>query len=192
VPGELGRRDRAGGGQLVGRPGDELDRLVQDPGRLDAFGELPGGDGDGAEGRVDRAGPDSGYGRVGVEEGHHIEFGIGVRAMEVAQQGGRCEPSADHVDAQRAAAGTHRADGPVRDLEEIAGVGQERLPVDGELGAAGGAGEQPYPEVLLQHRDALGDGLLGERQTDGCFLELARVGGGDKGAHGIEIHAASP
>lgn len=68
---------------------------------------LPAGHGDGTEGRVDRAGPDRVDGRVGVEEGHHVQLDLGLRAMEVTQQGGRGEPSADHVDAQRAAARTH-------------------------------------------------------------------------------------
>jgi hypothetical protein len=84
VPGKLGRRDRAGGGELVGRSGEELDRLVEDPGGLDARGELPRGQSDSAEGRVDRAGPDSGDCRLGVEEGHHIEFGLGMRVVELA------------------------------------------------------------------------------------------------------------
>ncbi|MEN3266341.1 MAG: hypothetical protein V7646_3235, partial [Pseudonocardia sp.] len=66
-------------------------------------------------------------------------------------------------------------------------MGQERLPVDGELGSARSAGEQPQTEVLLQRGDARGDGLLGDRQRGGGFLELARVRGGDEGAHGIEI-----
>ncbi|WP_315987530.1 hypothetical protein [Actinomadura sp. HBU206391] len=66
----------------------------------------------------------------------------------------RCEPPADHVDAQRAAAGPHGGGCPLFGLEEIAGMGQERLPVDGELGSARRAGEQPHPEVLLQRGDA--------------------------------------
>jgi hypothetical protein len=73
-----------------------------------------------------------------------------MRAVEVAQQTCWCELSADHVDAHRAAAGPHGGGCPLFGLEEIAGVGQERLPVDGELGSARGAGEQPHAEVLLQ------------------------------------------
>lgn len=47
--------------------------------------ELLRGQGDGAEGRVDRAGPDSGDCGVGVEEvGHDVEFGLRMRAVEVA------------------------------------------------------------------------------------------------------------
>ena len=56
----------------------------------------------------------------------------------------------------------------------------------------GGAGEQPHAEVLLQRGDALGDGLLGDRQVGGGFLELARVRDGDEGAYGFEIHADPP
>ena len=140
VPGELGGRDRAGGGELVGRSGEELERLVEDPGGLDAVGELPAGHGDGAEGRVDRPGPDGGDGRVGVEQGHDVELDLGMRAVEVAQQTGRREPPADHVDAQRAAAGPHGSGRPLLGLEEVAGVRQERLPVDGEPGSARACG----------------------------------------------------
>jgi len=74
-------------------------------------------------------------------------------------------------------------------VQEIAGGGQERLPVDGELGAPRGAREQAHPQVLLQRRDALGHGLLGDRQVGGGLGELPRVRGGDEGAHGIEVHA---
>ena len=115
-----------------------------------------------------------------------------MRAVETAQQTGGRESPADHVDPQPAAAGAHRGAGPLRGLEEITGAGQERLPVDGEPGAAGGAREQPHPEVLLQPGDALGHGLLGDRQVGGGFGELARVRHGDEGAHGIEVHAARP
>lgn len=38
---------------------------------------------DGAEGRVDRAGADGFHCRVGVEEGHDVEFELGAGAMEV-------------------------------------------------------------------------------------------------------------
>ncbi len=79
-----------------------------------------------------------------MAEGNDIELDLGVRAMEVAQQVGRGEPAADHVDAQRVAAGTDGGDCPRFGPEEIAGVRQERLPVDGELRSARGAGEQPH------------------------------------------------
>ena len=100
--------------------------------------------------------------------------------------------AADHVDAQRAPAGAHGRDRALGDAQQLAGVGQERLPVDGELGAARGAGEQPHAEVPLQRGDALGDGLLGDRQLGGGLLELPGVRDGDEGAHGVEVHAADP
>ena len=110
--------------------------------------------------------------------------------MEVAQQTGWGELPADHVDAQRAAAGTHGGDGPRFGLEEIARVRQERLPILGELGSAGRAGEEPDTDVLLQRGNALGHGLLGDREVRGGLLELTRVRNGHKGAHGVEVHAA--
>ncbi len=134
MAGQFGGCDRAGGGELVGRPGEELYGLVEDAGGLDVVGKPRCGQRDGAEGRVDAAGPDGGDGRVGVEEvGHDLEFGFRVRAVEAAQQGGRGEPPADHVDAQGAAAGPHGGGGPFCGLEQIAGVRQERLPVSGWL-----------------------------------------------------------
>ena len=179
-------------GEFVGRPGQELVGLVEDPGGPDAVGELPRGHGDGPEGGVDGAGPDRGDGRVGVEQGHHVEFGLGMRAVEAAQQRGRRDPPADHVDAQRAAAGPDRGGGPLLGLEEIAGVRQERLPVHGELGAARRPGEQPHAEVLLQRRDPLGDGLLGDRQLGGGLGKLPGVADGNERADGLEIHANRP
>ena len=71
-------------------------------------------------------------------------------------------------------------------------MGQECLAVDRELGAAGRAGEQAHIQVFLQHGDALGDGLLGDRQADGGFLELARFRDGDEGTYGFEIHVGRP
>jgi hypothetical protein len=115
-----------------------------------------------------------------------------VRAVEAAQQARGRELPADHVDAQSPAPGTHGGGRPGLGLEKIAGVRQERLPVGGEPGPAGRAGEQAHAEVLLQPGDALGDGLLGDRQIRGGVLELARVGDRGEGAHGIEIHADRP
>jgi len=110
--------------------------------------------------------------------------------MEVAQQTGGGELPADHVDTQRAAAGTHGGGGPLCGLEEIAGVRQERLPVERELGSSGRAGEQPDTDVALQRSDALGNGLLGDREVSGGFLELTRIRDSHEGAHGVEVHAA--
>jgi hypothetical protein len=53
---------------------------------------------------------------------------------------------------------------------------------------ASGAGEQPDAEVAFQGGDALGDGLLRDRQVGRGVLELAGVRDGDECAHGIEIH----
>lgn len=141
-----------------------------------------------AEGRVDLTGPDGGDGRLDVEQPHHVEVDLGVRAVEAAHQARRRAARGDHVDAQRTAAGAHGRDRALGDAQQLARVGQERLPVDGELGAARGAGEQPHAEVALQRGDALGDGLLGDRQLGGGLLELARVGGGDEGPDGVEVH----
>ena len=65
-----------------------------------------------------------------VEQGHDVELDPGMRAVEVAQQAAGREPPADHVDAQRAAAGPHRGGGPLLGPQELAGVRQERLPVE--------------------------------------------------------------
>jgi hypothetical protein len=97
-----------------------------------------------------------------------------MRAVEVAQQPGRPDPRVDDVDAQRAAAGPYGGGGPFGGLEQFAGGRQERLPVDGEPGAARRPGEQPHAEILLERGDALGDGLLGDRQVIGGGSEPAR------------------
>jgi hypothetical protein len=174
----------------MGRPGEQLDGLVEDPGGLDAVGESPRGRGQRAEGRVDRGGPDGRYGRIGVEQRHDVELGLGMRGVEVAQQGRRRELPADHVHAQRAPAGAHGCGRPRLGLEQAARVGQERLAVDREPHAPRGAGEQPHAEVSLQRGDALGGRLLSDRQVGGGVGELASVGDGHERAHGVEIHAA--
>ena len=71
-------------------------------------------------------------------------------------------------------------------------MGQERLPVDGELGSARRAAEQPHTKVFLQCGDALGDGLLGDRQVIGGIGELACLRDDDEGTHRIEVHAHRP
>jgi hypothetical protein len=174
----------------VGRSGEKLDGLVEGPVGPDVVGELTAGHSDDAEGRVDRAGPDGLDGRVGVEEGHDVELDLGVRAVEVAQHGGRAEPPADHVDAQRAAAGADGGHCPLLGPQQVSGMRQERLSVDGEPHTARGAGEQPHTQGLLQRGDAFGDGLLGDRQLGGGVLEPPRVRGGHEGAHSVEVHAA--
>jgi hypothetical protein len=177
----------------VGRAGQELDRLVEDAGGQDAVGELPCGPGDGPEGRVDRAGRDRGDGRVRVEQaGHDLEPQPRLRIVEVTQQAGGGDPRVDHVDAQRAAARPDGVRGPLLGQQEGAGVRQERLPVRGEPGSARRPAEQPHGQVALEPGDALGDGLLGDRQVGGRVLELTRVGGGHESAHGIELHADRP
>ncbi len=173
----------------MGGPGEELERLVEHPDGLDVLGKGPAGHADGAEGHVDRTGPDGGDGRLDVEQHHHVELDLGVRAVEAAHQARLRAARGDHVDAQRTAAGADGRDRALSDPEQFAGVGQERLPVDGELGAARGAGEQPHAEVAFQRGDALGDGLLGDRQLGGGLLELPRVGGRDEGPDGVEVHA---
>lgn len=192
MPGELGDGHRPGARQRVGGAGEELERLVEHPDGLDVLGKGPAGHGDGSEGRVDRTGANGGDGRLDVKQHHHVELDLGVHAVEAAHQARGPAARGDHVDAQRTAAGEHGRDRALGDAQQFARVGQERLPVDGELGAARGAGEQPHGEVLLQPGDALGDGLLGDRQVCGGVLELAGVHDGDEGAHGIEIHTDRP
>ncbi len=189
VPGELSEGHRPGVRQRVGGAGEELERLVEDPDGLDVLGEGPTGRGDGAERGVDLTGPDGGDGRLDVEQHEHVEVDLGVRVVEAAHQARRGAARGDDVDAQWAAAGVHGRDRAFGDAQQFAGVGQERLPVDGELGAARGAGEQPDTEGALQRGDAFGDGLLGDPQLGGCLLKLPRVGGGDEGPDGVEIHA---
>lgn len=108
--------------------------------------------------------------------------------MEVAEQAGRGESSADDVDAQRAVAGPDGGVGPRLGAQQFAGVRQERPPVDGRFGPARGPREEPYAYGPLQRGDPLGDGLLGDRQLHGGVLETARVHDGHEGAHSVEIH----
>jgi hypothetical protein len=115
-----------------------------------------------------------------------------MRAVEAAQQFGGGELTSDHVHAQRAAPGAHRGGGPFLGLQQMAGVRQERLPVDGEPGAARGPGEQPHAQVLFQRGDPLGHRLLRHRQVVGGGGELARARDRGKGAHRIEIHGHRP
>ena len=62
--------------------------------------------------------------------------------MEVAQQRADGAAARDHVDPQRAARGPDGGDGARLDLQELAGVRQERAPFAGQLGAARRAGEE--------------------------------------------------
>ena len=52
--------------------------------------------------------------------------------------------------------------------------------------------ECSHAEVALQRGDAFGDGLLGDRQVGGGFLELARFRDGDEGTYCFEVHADPP
>ena len=115
-----------------------------------------------------------------------------MRAVEAAHKAGRGEPAAHHVDAQRAVAQAYGGHGLFRGLQQVTGVGQESLALGGEPRAARSPGEQPHSQFLLQRGDALGDGLLGDRQVHGCFLELACGRYRDEGAHRSEIHANRP
>jgi Major Facilitator Superfamily len=109
VPRQLAGSHRAGGGELVGWPGEELEGIIQDPGDLDAGRKLLRGLGHGAERRVDHAGPDRGDGGVGVEKvGHDVKLDPRMRAVEVARQQSRRDPGVDYVDAQRVEIHAHR------------------------------------------------------------------------------------
>jgi hypothetical protein len=102
------------------------------------------------EGGVDRPRLDRGDGPVdvGVQD-HDIQLDVGLHAVEVLQQPRWRDPPVDHIDPESAPARTHGRISPLRYPEEFTGVGQERLPVDGELGAAGRADEQAHPQVFL-------------------------------------------
>jgi hypothetical protein len=53
------------------------------------------------EGRVDRAGLDSGHGGADVSvQRHDVKLDAGMRAVEVLDEDSRCNPPAEHVDAQ--------------------------------------------------------------------------------------------
>ena len=54
------------------------------------------------------------------------------------------------------------------------------LPRGGELHRAGGAGEQPHPQVLFQTGDVLADGLLAEIEQAGGHGEVQRLRQGEK------------
>ncbi|MDH6188131.1 hypothetical protein M2168_001163 [Streptomyces sp. CZ24] len=112
--------------------------------------------------------------------------------MEAAQQARQRELPPDHVDAQRPAARPHRGDGPLGGLEQSAGVGKERLPVDGEPCSPRVPDQEPDPELLLQRSDALGHRLGRDRQIGGGVLELAGVHDGHEGTHGGDVHAGHP
>jgi hypothetical protein len=86
-----------------------------------------------------------------------------MRVVGVAQQACRGDAPADHVDPQRAVAGTHRGGRLLPGLEGAAGMRQERLPVDGEPGSARGAGAKiafnaasgAYLKTLVRPEDPL-------------------------------------
>ena len=128
---------------------------------------------------------------VGVE-GDDIQLDPRMRTVEVLQQHRRRDPSTVDVDAEGAPTGAHGSVGARFHPEQFPGVRQERLAVDRELGAARRAGEQPHVQILLQRGDALGHGLLRDRQRRGGVLELTGVRGGDEGTDGVEIHGPNP
>jgi len=69
--------------------------------------------------------------------------------------------------------------------EAVAGVAQRH--------PASGADEQRLAEGVLQPLDALGEGLLGEKQPGGRPAEVQLLGGDDKGAHlrQVQLHGLS-
>lgn len=90
VPGQLVEPQDGGVRQRVRGAGEQLERLVEDQGRLDAVGQLP--DGHRAERRVDRTVPDRRDRRVGVGQRRDFEGDVRVRAVEAAQQRRRPQP----------------------------------------------------------------------------------------------------
>jgi hypothetical protein len=192
VPGELPRRDGTGVGERMARSDEELVRLVDHANSADRIRQVLLR-GNRVESGVDRPGFDSGdcVVDVGVQR-HDIQFDLRMHAVEVLDKPRCHDPPVDDIDAQSAPTGADGRISPLCHPEKFTGVGQECLAVDGEPGAAGGAGEQPHLQIFLQRGDALGDGLLSDRQADGGFLELARFRNGDEGADGFEIHAGPP
>jgi hypothetical protein len=187
---ELGQREECPVGVGVAWSAQQFLWIVVHSGCHDAFGQITVGPRHGAEGRVESACGDRGRGGrdVGIAEGHDIEFDIGVGRVEVAQQPRGRDATADHIDAQRAASRAHRGFGAFSGADHGAGVRKERLPVDGELHAPRGPGEQPDSELLLQDADAFGDRLLSDRQVDRGEGELSRLLRGEEGPDSVDIH----
>ncbi len=174
----------------MARPGEQLDGLVEDPGRLDAVGHRP--EETARNDRVDGVGLHRLDRSAGVEQAHHLQRGPRMGLVELAQQVGRGEPGADHVDPQRAAAGPYRGGGPFPSSQQIPGRRQKGLASGGEADTTGGPGEQRHPEFLFQRGHSLGGGLLGDGQGRGGRGELARIGDRDERAHGVQVHGGRP
>src|SRR5581483_10563066 len=86
VPDQLMQGHGPGWGQCVGGAGEQLERLVEYAYGFDVVGQGPAGCGDGAEGRVDRAGADGGDGRGDVEDHDDVEVDVRVGSVESAHQ----------------------------------------------------------------------------------------------------------
>ncbi len=170
--------------------GEQPEWLVENASGGDLGGELPRRQWEGAEGHVDRARADAGDRRVEIRQRHDIEFGPGMCPVEGVEHARRCERVPYHVHAQRPPA--HGGCRPFHGEEEFVRVRQERPPVDGEYDSLRGAVEQAYAEVPFESGDALGDGLLRDRQFCRRFLELPGVRRDGEGADGVEVHGARP
>ncbi|RPK89357.1 hypothetical protein EES47_11455 [Streptomyces sp. ADI98-12] len=186
---ELGRGDRGGVGVRVARPGEQVERFVEDRGGRDPGGQPVARHGHGAERRVDGAVPDRRHGRAGVEERDDVQLRVGMGPVEAPQQARQRELPPDHVDAQRPAARPHRGGGPLGGPEQRAGVRQERLSVEGEPRSARVPVEEADAQLPFQGGHALGHRLGRDREVDRGFLELPGLRDGDEGAYGGEIHA---
>ncbi len=90
----------------------------------------------------------------GVQQGHDVQRDLGLGLVEVAKQEPWCDPPADRIDPQGAAARTNRRDCRILNGEQLPGMGKEGPPVEGEPDAAGrGSDEQSRPQRPLQCGD---------------------------------------
>ena len=107
----------------------------------------------------------------------------------------RQQRRADEVDAQQPRlAGLDPPDGRDRDVELVehrARVSQERLAGRGELDAAAGAVQQPASELILEPRDLLAQGRLGDVQASRRTAEVKLLGDGDEVTQLAQFHGSS-
>ncbi|CAM5621535.1 hypothetical protein SALBM311S_04866 [Streptomyces alboniger] len=111
--------------------------------------------------------------RVVDLEGHHVEVGFGMRPPIVVQDDGLRGAQAENVDPKGPRTRSDRGDGAVDARDDVPGVREESLAVEGQLDSSGGAGEQPDVELPLEGRDPLRHGLLRDAELVGRVLQLS-------------------